>query len=144
MILELVVRVCHVSSTNFQVNNRDVDLERNGVDGGSVCYTAVNPFHVRLLKHDKKREDVQLRLSKKRAKSPIKKPSLKGEKSKGGRGKSPTISSSREYGPTGLSPPANCKFSVKLGKVSALKLSPEAKRRRRSQYIEPVNLHSAG
>lgn len=134
----------HVIYTIFQVNNGEVDLERNGIDGGSVCYTAVNPFHVRLLKHDRKWEDVQFRLPKKRGKSPTKKPSTKGEKNKTRREKSPTSSSSRKYGSRGLSPPANCKYSVKLGKVSAMKFSPEAKRRRRSQYVEPVNLHSAG
>ncbi|KAJ1407670.1 Condensin-2 complex subunit H2, C-terminal [Sesbania bispinosa] len=63
-------------STNFQVNNGEVDLERNGVGGEPVCYTAVNPF--------------------------------------------------------------------KLGKVSPIKFTPEVKRRRGSQYVEPVNLHSAG
>ncbi|TKY72577.1 Condensin-2 complex subunit H2 [Spatholobus suberectus] len=123
------------------VNNGEVALERNGVDGESVCFTSVNPFHVRLLKHGKEQEDVQLRLPKKRAKSPTKKPS-KGDKNKTEREKSP--SSSRKYGSTSLSPPANCKFSVKLGKVSAIKFSPESKRRRRSQYVEAVNLHSAG
>ncbi|KAJ1443105.1 Condensin-2 complex subunit H2, C-terminal [Sesbania bispinosa] len=123
------------------VNNGEVNLERNGVDGESVCYTAVNPFHVRLLKHDRKREDAQIRLSKKRAKSPAKKPSIKGDKNKTGREKSPTTGSSSRKG---LSPLSNCKFSVKLGKVSAIKFSPEAKRRRRSQYVEPVNLNSAG
>ncbi|XP_061369337.1 condensin-2 complex subunit H2 isoform X2 [Gastrolobium bilobum] len=127
------------------VNNGEVDLERNGIDGGSVCYTAVNPFHVRLLKHDKKREDAQLHLPKKRGKSPTKKGSIKGDKNKTGRAKSPSpSSSSRKYRQTGLSPQANCKFSVKLGKASAIKFSPEAKRRRRSQYVEPVNLHSSG
>lgn len=125
------------------VNNGEVSLERNGVEGQSVCYTSVNPFHVKLLKQRaKEREDGQFRLPKKRAKSPTKKPSTKGDKDKTQREKS--ASSSRNNGSTGLSPPANCKFSVKLGKVNAIKFSPESKRRRRSQYVEPVNLHSAG
>ncbi|KAH1041428.1 hypothetical protein AAZX31_09G041600 [Glycine max] len=122
------------------VNNGDVALERNGVDG-SVCYSSVNPFHVKLLKQkSKEREGVQLRLPKKRAKSPTKNPSTQGDKNKTVRKKSP---SSSRHGSTGVSPPTNCKFSVKLGKVSGMK-SPEAKRRRRSQYVEPVNLHSTG
>ncbi|KAK7303764.1 hypothetical protein RJT34_14679 [Clitoria ternatea] len=124
------------------VNNGEVHLERNGNGGESVCYASVNPFHVRLLKHDKNREDAQLRLPKKKVKSPAKNPSLKGDKNKTGRKNSPT--SSRKTRSRGLSPPPNCKFSVKLGKVSAIKFSPEAKRRRRSQYVEPVNLRSAG
>ncbi|XP_022636105.1 condensin-2 complex subunit H2 isoform X2 [Vigna radiata var. radiata] len=141
------------------VNNGEVALERNGIDGKSVCYTSVNPFHVKLLKHGKEREDAQFALPKKRAKSP-KKPSTKGDKNKTEREKSSTKNhstkahknkferekspTSRRNGSTGVSPPTNCKLSVKLGKVSAIKLSPEAKRRRRSHYVEPVNLHSAG
>lgn len=98
-------------------------------------------------------------MPKKRAKSP-KKPSTKGDKNKTEREKSSTKNhstkahknkferekspTSRRNGSTGVSPPTNCKLSVKLGKVSAIKLSPEAKRRRRSHYVEPVNLHSAG
>ncbi|ESW10930.1 hypothetical protein PHAVU_009G250500 [Phaseolus vulgaris] len=159
------------------VNNGEVALERNGIDGNSVCYTSVNPFHVRLLEHE--REDAQFGLPKKRAKSPkkpsrkgdknkperekssTKNPSTRGHKNKFGREKSPTKksctrgdknnterenspTSSRRYGSNGVSPPTNCKLSVKHGKVSLMKLSPEAKRRRRSQYVEPVNLHSAG
>ncbi|KAK7392850.1 hypothetical protein VNO78_21300 [Psophocarpus tetragonolobus] len=125
------------------VNNGEVALLRNGVDGESVCFTSVNPFHVKLLKqHGKKKEDAMLRLSKKRAKSPTKKPSTRGDRNKPERDKS--ASSSRKHGSTRVSPPTICKFSVKLGKVSAAKLSPEAKRRRRSQFVEPVNLHSTG
>lgn len=126
------------------VNNGEVALERNGVDGVSVCYASENPFHVRLLKRAKEREDGQILLPKKRAKSPTKKPSNKGHKNKAEMERERSSSSYRKYGSTGLSPPANCKFSVKLGKVSAIRLSPESKRRRRSQYVEPVNLHSAG
>ncbi|CAL0308975.1 unnamed protein product [Lupinus luteus] len=118
------------------VNNGEVNLERNGVDGESVCYTDVNTFHVKLLEHNKKREDAQSRLSKKRATSRTKTPSTKGDKNKTGREKS-LNSTPREYGATGLSPPSSCKFPIKLGKASAIKLSPEAKRKRRS-------LHSAG
>ncbi|XP_016899903.2 condensin-2 complex subunit H2 [Cucumis melo] len=33
------------------VNNGDVELEKNGVDGESICYTNVNPFHIRLVRH---------------------------------------------------------------------------------------------
>ncbi|KAF1882003.1 hypothetical protein Lal_00038647 [Lupinus albus] len=118
------------------VNNGEVNLERNEVDGESVCYTDVNTFHVKLLKHNKKQEVAQFRMSKKRAKSPTKNPSTKDDKNNTGSGKS-LNSTCREYGPTGLSPPSNCKFPIKLGKASAIKLSPDAKRKRRS-------LHSTG
>lgn len=137
-----------MSLTNFQVNNRDVDLERNGFEGGSVCYTTDNPFHVKLLENDKNRENKQPPLlSKKRQKSPTKKPPTKGgDANKTRRDKSPSASSgSRKSGSSGVSAPGNCKFSVKLGKVSSgIRLSPESKRRRRSQYAEPVNSSSAG
>ncbi|KAE9594494.1 hypothetical protein Lal_00001364 [Lupinus albus] len=108
------------------VNNGEVNLERNGVGREPVCYTSVNPFKVKLLKHNKKREDAQFRLSKKRTKSPKMKSAAKGDKIKGGREKS--LNSSL---PTG-SPPSNYKFPVKLGKASTVRLSPDTKRRRRS------------
>lgn len=38
-------------TSHFQVNNGDVELEKNGVDGESICYTNVNPFHIRLVRH---------------------------------------------------------------------------------------------
>ncbi|MED6202786.1 hypothetical protein PIB30_109107, partial [Stylosanthes scabra] len=69
------------------VNNRDVDLERNGNNGESMCYSAINPFHVRLLKNDKERGAMQFHLSRKRPKSATKRPA----KDRDGRGKSPTI-----------------------------------------------------
>ncbi|XP_030975722.1 condensin-2 complex subunit H2 isoform X1 [Quercus lobata] len=127
------------------VNNGDVDLDRSGVDGKSICYTAVNPFHVRLLSHDKKQEEKQFRFSKKRAKSPIGKECAKSNRNKPGKDKSPANdSSSKEYKSTEGSSQPNCKFSVKLGKISGVRCTPEGKRRRRSRLIEPVDLHSAG
>lgn len=123
------------------VNNGDVRLERSGDNGKSVCYTGANPFHVRLLNPDKKGDNAQLRLTKKRAKSPTKKAFTKGKKNKTSRVNSPNTDSSKR----GLSPPSsNCKFSVKLAKSSAIRCTPEGKKRRRSQYVEPINLHSAG
>ncbi|KAI5446428.1 condensin-2 complex subunit H2 [Lathyrus oleraceus] len=126
------------------VNNGEVELQRHDVPGESLCYTGVNPFHVKLLKHDKKKEvGKQFGISKKRVKSPTKNPPTKDERKKIiRREKSPISSSSRKHGRTELASPTNCKFSVNLGKVSAMKFSPESKRRRRS--VEPVNLHSAG
>ncbi|KAF7824485.1 Condensin-2 complex subunit H2 [Senna tora] len=123
------------------VNNGDVHLERSGDDDASVCYTGVNPFHVRLLNHGKNREDRHVRLTKKRVKSPTKNAFIKGKKNKTARDKSPNVNSSS--GTTGLPPSSsNCKFSVKLGKASAIRCTPEGKRRRRSQFVDPINLHS--
>ncbi|KAI9123306.1 hypothetical protein K1719_006195 [Acacia pycnantha] len=124
------------------VNNGDVHVERSEDDGRSVCYTGVNPFHVRLLNHDKKRDNSPPRFTKKRAKSPTKKAFTKANKNKAARVNSPNTNSSKR----GLSSPpsSNCKFSVKLAKSSSIRCTPEGKRRRRSQYVEPINLHSAG
>jgi hypothetical protein len=57
----------------FQVNNGEVDFDRSQANTESFCYTAVNPFHVRLLSHKKEQEGRQFQLSKKRVKSPIRK-----------------------------------------------------------------------
>lgn len=128
------------------MNNGEVELQRHDVLGESLCYTGVNPFHVKLLKHDKKKEVAkQFGMAKKRAKSPTKNPLTKDEKKKKiRREKSPISSSSRKHGLKELASPTNCKFSVNLGKVSAMKFSPPSKRQRRSPFVEPVNLHSAG
>lgn len=55
------------------VNNGEVDLERSQANGESFCYSAVNPFNVRLLGHKKDQEGRQFQMSKKRVKSPIRK-----------------------------------------------------------------------
>ncbi|XVF62558.1 hypothetical protein PTKIN_Ptkin09bG0017800 [Pterospermum kingtungense] len=111
------------------VNNGDVDLDRSRVHGESVCYSAVNPFHVHLLKHDKRRVENQLQKPKKRGKSPTIKESRKADRSKSS--------------PNKLSSQRNCKYSAKLGKFVSVRCTPEGKRRRRSRIIEPVDLHSA-
>ncbi|GAB4843638.1 hypothetical protein Ancab_013603 [Ancistrocladus abbreviatus] len=53
------------------VNDRKIDLDINGTSSESLCYTAVNPFHVRLLSHNNRGDNIQFRPSKKRPKSPI-------------------------------------------------------------------------
>ncbi|KAF9673268.1 hypothetical protein SADUNF_Sadunf10G0006600 [Salix dunnii] len=55
------------------VNNGEVDLDRIQANTESFCYTAVNPFHVRLLGHKKSQEGRQFQLSKKRVQSSIRK-----------------------------------------------------------------------
>ncbi|CAK9145601.1 unnamed protein product [Ilex paraguariensis] len=125
------------------VNNGNVDLERAGSDSESKCYTAANPFYVRLLRHDKRREEVLVQLSKKRAKSPMRKGYTEGERNKSGKENCPVVRSS----PSGSTSPEmssqlNCNFSVKLGKLGGARHTPEGKRRRRSRFVEPVDLHS--
>ncbi|XP_044479957.1 condensin-2 complex subunit H2-like isoform X2 [Mangifera indica] len=121
------------------VNNGDVALDRSGIDGESICYTAVNPFHVRLLRHDKRQKETQYQLSKKRAKSPSRRFS-KDDKGKSMREKSPVVNPSTEHGSSGLPSQPNCKFSVKLG---GARCTPEGKKRRRSRLFEPADLHTS-
>ncbi|KAF8394599.1 hypothetical protein HHK36_020813 [Tetracentron sinense] len=122
------------------VNNGNVDLDRGELGGESVCYTAVNPFHVRLLMHDPRRKEVQLRSSKKRGNSPTRKGCTKGDE------KLPQVrSSSLGFSSTVKSSQPSGKFSVKLGKVGGVvRCTPEAKRRRSSRPIETAELQFAG
>ncbi|XP_024027056.1 condensin-2 complex subunit H2 [Morus notabilis] len=126
------------------VNNGDVELERSGVDCQSLCYTTANPFHIRLLSHDKGREEACFRLSRKRVKSPARKSSRKGGNENFGidKSKSPSVDSSNLLGSRETPSQPNGKFSVK--KIGALRCTPEGKKRRRSRLVEPVDLHSAG
>uniref|UniRef100_A0A5B6Z667 Condensin-2 complex subunit H2 n=1 Tax=Davidia involucrata TaxID=16924 RepID=A0A5B6Z667_DAVIN len=129
------------------VNNGSVDLERGGTAGKSTCYTAVDPFYLRLLSHDKKWEELQLRSSKKRAKSPVRKGCVKGDRDKSVRQRPPVFSSSSPSGSTStaaMPSQLNSKFSLKLGKVGGSRCTPDGKKRRRSRFVEPVDLHSAG
>ncbi|GAV64158.1 DUF1032 domain-containing protein [Cephalotus follicularis] len=125
------------------VNNGDVDLEKTKANGRSVCYTAENPFHIRLLSRDNREGKTQFRLSKKRVKSPSGKGPIRGVRRKSGRGKSPMVSSSPEDESTAKSFQLNSNFPVKLGKIGGTRCTPDGKRRRRSQIVEAVDLHSA-
>ncbi|XXG84313.1 hypothetical protein AAC387_Pa10g1852 [Persea americana] len=127
------------------VNNGDVDLDRGDSRAESVCYTAENPFFIRLLRQGK-RQEMQLRTSKKRIKSPLRKGHLKDQENRPPPGEKPRlISSSSVLTSPGKSSHSNGKFSVKIGKGNVLRCTPEGKRRRRSRLvIEPVDLQSAG
>lgn len=122
---------------DLQVNNGDVDLDRPGVDGDPVCYTAANPFHVRLLNHDKRREQTQFRLSKRRVRSPARKPCRKGNNEKFGTEESPSIDTSKVHRSMELPSQPSCKFSVKVGEIGGLRCTPDRKKRRRSRLVEP-------
>ena len=111
------------------------------MEGDSVCFTAVNPFHVRLLKHDKRRGEAEFRLSRKRVKSPTKKVSRKGENETFKTEKSPSVDASKLHKSMEMSSQPNCKFSVKVGKINGLRCTPDGKKRRRSRLVD---LHSAG
>ncbi|TQE06583.1 hypothetical protein C1H46_007825 [Malus baccata] len=126
------------------VNNGDVELDRSGVAGESFCYTAVNPFRVWLLRHDKKREETGFRLSRKRVQSPLRKASRKVDNGNTETEKSSSVkSSSKAHKSTGTSL-INGKLPMKVGNVGGKRCTPEAKRRRKSRFVEPVSLHSAG
>ncbi|KAL4272899.1 hypothetical protein GQ457_13G024510 [Hibiscus cannabinus] len=120
------------------VNNGDVGLDRSKLHGESVCYTAVNPFHVQLLKHDKRR--VEFRMPKKGVKLPSSKKRTKGDGNIYSPEKCLPVNSDSDHGSGKLSSHKNCKASVKLGGV---RCSPESKRRRRSRLVKPVDLQSA-
>lgn len=129
----------------FQVNNGDIDLDRSRPDGNSVCYTAVNPFHVRLLHCSKNRKATKIGISKKREKSTAERECATSNRDKSRKVKSSVVgSSSKEHGSRKMISQPTCKFSVKLGTIDGVWCTPEGKRRRRSRFIEPVDLHSSG
>lgn len=65
-----------------QVNNGNVDLLRaDDNDKERKCYTGKKPFYIKLLRH-KRRPEVQLRSSKKKAKSPATNTKASGRKGK--------------------------------------------------------------
>ena len=120
-------------------------MDRGVVDGGHpVCFTAANPFHVRLLKHDTRRVETGFRLSRKRVKSPSRKACKKLDSNKNGIEKSPFIKSPTKIRKsTRTSTPTNCKLSA--GKNGVTGRSPDAKRRKNSRFVEPLDdLHSPG
>lgn len=124
---------------HFQVNNGDVELDKSGVDGESICYTSVNPFHVRLIRHDKRVDKTQHQTSRKRSTSPDKSENGSDDNVRNINHKSSYVNISiKESRMRDLSQ-QNCKLPVKLGKVGGIKCTPEGKRRRRSRFVEPVD-----
>ncbi|XP_021898413.1 condensin-2 complex subunit H2 isoform X1 [Carica papaya] len=124
------------------VNNGDVDLDKGGAVNGSVCYAATNPFHIRLLNSGRTKETRQIRLSRKRVKSPIR---TKGDREKSTRKPtSPNAKLSPGCRSNLLSSQQPSKFPRKPGKQGGLRCTPESKRRRRSRFVESIDLHSAG
>uniref|UniRef100_A0A1J3GA08 Condensin-2 complex subunit H2 n=1 Tax=Noccaea caerulescens TaxID=107243 RepID=A0A1J3GA08_NOCCA len=109
------------------VNNGDVDLEKPGNSiGEPVCYTAVNPFSVRLLgDRNRKTEKRGMSLSRKRAKSPI----TKGKSHESPPPKKPntcSVSSQTRKG------------SLKISKINSLgaRCTPNSKKRRKGRSDE--------
>ncbi|KAM3385273.1 hypothetical protein ACQJBY_009285 [Aegilops geniculata] len=109
------------------VNGRSVDLDKGQATNDLVCYTAANPFHVKLIGPNH-RPEMEARFARKRVKSPQRSCGEEGEPSR------VQPNSSKKQ------PPKNGKVSVK----AAVRLTPEGKRRRKSaQLLQPFNLESS-
>ncbi|KAJ6797588.1 condensin-2 complex subunit H2 [Iris pallida] len=115
------------------VNNGTVDLQR--ADSGSelVCYSAANPFYVKLLHNERRKEMEVCSSSRKRLKSPKR----NAHNSKANRSTSEATSPSKSLHQNGRLP-------VKIGKGTVIRCTPEGKRRRKSRMREAVDLQPAG
>ncbi|XP_037438080.1 condensin-2 complex subunit H2-like [Triticum dicoccoides] len=108
------------------VNGRCVDLDKGQVMNELVCYTAANPFHVKLIDPNR-RPEMEACFTRKRVKSP--------ERRSCDEGGEPSQVQLKKNAP-------------KNGKVSSVKvaarLTPEGKRRRRSgPLLQPFSLESS-
>ncbi|XP_023526633.1 condensin-2 complex subunit H2-like [Cucurbita pepo subsp. pepo] len=118
------------------VNNEDVELEEDEVDGESIVYTSANPFHVRLIHQDKRADKTRHQTSRKRSTSPDKVENGWNINHKSSH-IDKTLEESRVMRKLSRQ---NCKLPVKLGKVGGIKCTPEGKRRRRrARFVEPVD-----
>lgn len=114
------------------MNDGNVDLQRAPASNEFMCYTAANPFYVRLLCDDRRRKERKNRSARKRVKSPSRKECIKSN-------------SCTSETPSPLkSLHQNGRFSLKLGKDSVIRCTPEGKRRRSSRFIDQFDLQSAG
>lgn len=117
------------------VNNGDVDLVRSSQASTPTCHSDENPFHVRLLKNEKKK-GFPLQSSKKRAKSPLMKGHAKVKSSKGKENCAAPNSSPQCQGYS-----SSCRFSISVGKSSRARCTPEGKKRRKSRIVAPLNMN---
>lgn len=106
------------------MNNGDVDLEKPGNSTNEpMCYTAVKPFSVRLLKvHNRKNEKRGIHLPQKRAKSPITK------------GKSHESPPPKKRNTCSVSSQTR-KVSLKISKINGVgvRCTPNSKKRRKGR-----------
>ncbi|ONM57753.1 Condensin-2 complex subunit H2 [Zea mays] len=111
------------------VNGRSVDLDKGKATNELVCYTAENPFHVRLIGPNR-RPEMEARFARKRVKSPLQNAGKDGE------------SSLAQHECPNKPLRKNGKIPVK----TATRLTPDGKRRRRSSahLMQPINLESSG
>lgn len=113
----------------LQVNGRSVDLDKGKATNELVCYTAENPFHVRLIGPNR-RPEMEARFARKRVKSPLQNAGKDGE------------SSLAQH----ECPNKPLRKNGKITVTTATKLMPDGKRRRRSSahLMQPINLESSG
>lgn len=110
------------------MNNGDVDLVKSST---ATCHTDENPFHLRLLKNERKK-GILLQSSKKRAKSPL----IKGHAKVKNKGKENYVEPNSS--PQGNS--SSCRLLVGLGKSSRARCTPEGKKRRKSRIVAPLDM----
>lgn len=117
------------------VNNGDVELEQNIMDGEPLCHTAENPFYVHLLRNEKPNDQVlHHHSSKKRAKSP--KGCAKTYRKNSSKENQPVVNTSSSLSISG------CILSMHQGKPVGSRCTPEGKKRRKSRFLEQVNMPS--
>ncbi|RLN33346.1 condensin-2 complex subunit H2 [Panicum miliaceum] len=97
------------------VNGRSVYLDKGQATNELVCYTAENPFHVKLIGPNR-RPETEARFARKRGKSPLQNPGQDGE------------CSLAQQEPLKKPAHKNGKIPVK----TAIRMTPDGKRRRRS------------
>uniref|UniRef100_A0A7N0T1Z6 Condensin-2 complex subunit H2 n=1 Tax=Kalanchoe fedtschenkoi TaxID=63787 RepID=A0A7N0T1Z6_KALFE len=115
------------------VNNGDVDLDKGSPTEEPICFTAVNPFCVRLLNRNKKSRKIHLSAAKRKAKSPVRRANPKDSSDRTTRKKPFTAAAS----PSKFSSKTSGKVALKFGGV---KRTPDTKRRRKLRPAEPVDL----
>lgn len=123
---------CH-----FQVNNVDVELHKNGVDGELICYTSENPFHIGLICHDKQVDEPRYQTSRKRSMSLDKSENVSDDNVRNINHKSSDANNTHKESRMRDLPQQNGKHDMKLGNVGDIKRASEGKRRRRSRFVEP-------
>uniref|UniRef100_A0A7N0ZZ83 Condensin-2 complex subunit H2 n=2 Tax=Kalanchoe fedtschenkoi TaxID=63787 RepID=A0A7N0ZZ83_KALFE len=117
------------------VNNGDIDLDTGSLTEDPICFTAVNPFYVRLLSRNNKPRKIHISAVKRKAKSPVRLANSKESRDRATRMKPFT---------TGAPPKLSLQTSGKMSlKVGGIKCTPDSKRRRKLRLAEPVDLNLA-
>lgn len=128
------------ATISFQVNNGDVDLDKGKDGGSSLCFTAINPFHVHLC-CDTRQGEEQVRSAKKRVTSPIRRVE---RRTKTNKLMIEELVASPRSRTRPRESPSQPKITLKIGKGGGTRCTPDGKKRRKSRFVEPINLHSAG